>query len=395
MADDLDLAPEGEIDDIGAQLQAAFDVANADDLGTGDQPPPPDVGTAPVTEPAEKPASTAAERARDERGRFAPGDVEKPPGEPVKPEATAPKPGAAAAAAPVDPNAPPKDGELRPPGGWSPTSKAAFATLPDAVKQDIAKRETEVNQGLAKLQQFKELEPLANYAKQRNATPAQYFGMLANAEARLERDPSEFVATVMRDFKVQPLDIVRRLGISPEYLVNMARHMGGAPPQQQGQEQPQSAPQDARTQQMMQQLWNEAQQAKRDAAEAKQAIDQIRMEPVQRQARDFLNDPKYPFAQNVVEDMKDLLQRGKAQSYEQAYEIAVWSNPETRPLLIKQQREDEGKAAAERARTAASNARTGARSVTGSPPIGASNAPDLSDLSLEDQLRSAYRGAVA
>ena len=49
-------------------------------------------------------------------------------------------------------------------------SKAAFANLPPEVQADVVKREGEVNQGLAKLAEYKGLEPLAELSRQNGTT---------------------------------------------------------------------------------------------------------------------------------------------------------------------------------------------------------------------------------
>lgn len=382
MSDALDLAPEGdEIDTLSADLAAAFAAASTDTEVESTAPETP--AAEPETAPVEK---TAAERARDEKGRFATTPAEKAASEAPKAPADAPKPEGTAESAPQ-----PEGPSLAPPPGWSPTAKAEFANLPPAVKDAVAKRETEINAGLAELKNYRDLKPFAEYARQRNSTLPQYIGYLANAEKRLESNPTNFVTSLMRDYRVHPAAIAQGLGLTPQYLMQLAQHMagqGGHPefqaPQQGQQQQRMPAPQPQPQAQpprdpRVDQLWNRLQE--------------METAPMKREVESFLTDPKYPFAMNVKEDMALLLNNGKAANLSDAYDMAVWANPETRNLLIKQQREAEGRATAERAKAAASNARAAAKSVTGSPIAGASSTPDYPDDPVE-AVRAAWNAQM-
>src|SRR5437868_1636505 len=113
-------SPEADDDfDMTADIAAAFDAAEAD--------------TPPETPEAPEGETEAQARARDEKGRFAPKapDEAAPPEEQPKDQVVAKEPVAAPAEVqPVD--AP------RPPPGWSPAAKVAFASLPPEVQQSVA-----------------------------------------------------------------------------------------------------------------------------------------------------------------------------------------------------------------------------------------------------------------
>jgi hypothetical protein len=116
----------------------------------------------------------------------------------------------------------------------------------------------------------------------------------------------------------------------------------------------------------------------------------LRTQEEQRMASEvgtFFQDPQYPFAENVRSDMSLLIKGGGADTLQDAYEKAVWANPETRSLLIKQQREEEEARRAAEAREAASRARQAGKSISGSPlPGGASMPAQRPDLDLHDEL---------
>lgn len=71
----------------------------------------------------------------------------------------------------------------------------------------------------------------------------------------------------------------------------------------------------------------------------------------------------------VRNEMADLLETGKANNLQEAYEMAVWMKPEIRQSLIEQQRQDAQRKAAETFH--AQRAKTAAVSVKGSSPTSA------------------------
>lgn len=90
--------------------------------------------------------------------------------------------------------------------------------------------------------------------------------------------------------------------------------------------------------------------------------------------------------ESVRNEMSDLLRTGMVKTLEEAYERAVWGNPDIRRTLIEQQRAEAQRKAAEQAQ--AQRARTAAVSVKGSSPSsGGATAPSGS---LRDQLAAAF-----
>jgi hypothetical protein len=121
----------------------------------------------------------------------------------------------------------------------------------------------------------------------------------------------------------------------------------------------------------------------------------LRTQEEQRMASEvgtFFQDPQYPFAENVRSAMSVLIKAGEADTLQEAYERAVWANPETRSLLIKQQREEEEARRAAEAREAASRARQAGKSISGSPlPGGASTPTPKADMDLHEHLAANMR----
>jgi hypothetical protein len=131
----------------------------------------------------------------------------------------------------------------------------------------------------------------------------------------------------------------------------------------------QNAPQqDPQTQYLMQQL-NELRQTQ-----------QMWQNSIQEQERSKANHELESFATSekthfeaVRNDMADLLETGKAQSLEQAYEMAIWMRPDVRQTLIEQQRIEAQKKYEEQQR--ATRAKTASVSVKGSSPSSGGSQP--------------------
>jgi hypothetical protein len=153
-----------------------------------------------------------------------------------------------------------------------------------------------------------------------------------------------------------------------QYFQNLAREYGIDLGQVQNIPQ-----QDPQTQYLMQQL-NELRQTQ-----------QMWQNSIQEQERSKANHELDSFATSekthfeaVRNDMADLLEAGKAQSLEQAYEMAIWMRPDVRQTLIEQQRIEAQKKYEEQQR--ATRAKTASVSVKGSSPSSGGSQPPSGDL---------------
>lgn len=309
MADELNAGQDAPADDLRSMLSNAFDEAAAD--------PAPSAAPAQTPQAAETPAEAQA-RARDEAGRF----TKAPP-------ATTTDPAAAAA---FDPQAP-KDGQqpadpaqqaaaapAGPPPGWSVAAKAAFETLPPAVKEAVAKRETEINQGFAKLAEYKGLDPWVEMAREHGQDLPNVLKAYTEAENLLEQN---FLGGI--NFLCQ------RYGVDPRAMAQafLGGHGQQQQPQQGGQPDPFVQKLSA-IEQAVQQLMGSQQQ--REAEYERQQNDAV-MSEIER----FAANPANKFFENVRADMALLYQTGKANTLEDAYQQACWLNPEIRQLQINEQ----------------------------------------------------------
>jgi hypothetical protein len=404
------LHERSDTENLLSELSSAFDEAEAsEDESSGE------------VAKAETPSDTrtAAERARDEKGRFAREAKEAADKVAGKaPDAASPTADKAGSdeGAEIVPQGASEAGQ--PPTSWSPTAKAAFASLPVEVQQAVAKREQEVNAGFAQLKEYKDLRPFAELAKRKGDTLGGYLQRLVQAEHVLETNPVEGLKWLMGNLRVDPRQLMSALGVQAPAPVQQApvqppmpQFVPPQPPegvdprredwqqhvrqlynrhvayyqQQAAAQRPQAPVSDPRLEEVTRKL---AEMERRAQAEEARRQEEARR-PLVNEVEQFMGNTKeYPYAQNLRDEMAILLEAGKAETLKDAYEMAAWANPETRALLIKQQREEAVKPLTDRSRTAVSKARAASRSISGAPLPGASKTSNSSDMSIEDELRA-------
>ncbi len=359
MADlDTEAAPEGNT--RRETISAMFDAAEAPEPVETVTTPPEPVEAA-TTDATEAPR-TAAEKARDETGRFAKGPkvTVKPTPKPIKAALTAkPATGAASStaattAAIVSGTAPGIPGEatataLKPPNSWKPAAREHWAKLPAEVQQEAIRRERETQQALTASDDARK-----NWGNYQQAI-APYMGMI-QAEGG---DPISAASTLFRTaaaLRTAPpghkarlvADIVKTYGIDIQLLDQELA--GQAPQQTQAPQQGQFR--DPRFDQFLQDL--EGQKRQRQ-----QAMNQ------QHAAEVETFGANAEFFDDVRQEMADLLEvsarRGVEMTLENAYSRAVKLHPEVSKVMA--QRETAAAATAtqattQRARAAASSVRS-------------------------------------
>ena len=343
-------------DDIAGDIRSAFDTLKTDD-------PPPEV-TALVEA---QPETTEAEAgpARDERGRFASKTPEQAPDlkSAATPEPEAQQP-ASAETAPVTP-----------PRHWKPEAKAAFLALtPELQKQVIEQQQAfdkEAEEFKPQAQRLKDYDALIAPHKERWAlagvSETQAMQQLLAASDYLERDPVNAIAYLMQQYGVTP------------------QHFGVQPGQPQQQQARQSDP-----------LAQQVQQITRYLQSQQQEQDQRVEREVQTEIEKFAADPKNIYFDNVSEDMRVFLLSKRANTLEEAYDMAIWARPDLRKLVTAAERAEEAKKQAAANQQKVDAARRASVSVTGSPGAGkpapsqSSSGPDdirADVLRARDQLR--------
>lgn len=331
MADETETAEDLSLRDA---LSAAFDeVTEAPDaLETADEPPTGDQATGEDGQP------------RDEQGRWT-----KAQREHFEAQAREEQAAKDAAAPPQDGQQAP-DAELRlaPPVGWSPAAKAAYAKLPAEVQEAVARREVEINNGFAKLKDYKGLDDYAEMARASGTTLKEAFDRYKAAEDLLDRDFRGGVMQLCEMYGVHPMQLAQEF----------AAAFGG-----QGQ-QPGAQPQPGDPQVGL---------LARELAGIKEFVRTLSTEREQ-QEREGINSFVQQFSQDklyfedVRKDMAHLIRTGQANDLEEAYDKACWMNPQIRDLLIKERAApQEAEARVSRARRASGSLPTGAPAGTTSP----------------------------
>lgn len=310
--------------------------------------PAPGVKQSLPEEGSETPAA-AETRARDESGKFvkkesAPAETPNAakPGPATSPDTT-PQPDAdtplvTTTGQPIDLN--------RPPSSWKPAAKAAWAALPEVVRQDIYRREQDFLNG------GKGLKEAADFGQNIRSKFQPYHAIMQAEGATPEAAIDDYLRTaaVLRlgspQQKLQAVfDLDKRFNtglgayFQQQVQAAVAQQTGQAPQAQPVSQQPQVYS-DPRVDQILTSL--QAQERGRAAQQ-----EEISNQAVERfiAAKDEKGIPLYPFVDNVSDDMSarvaQIRQANPSLAHDevlkQAYDAAVWANPETRAVLISQQ----------------------------------------------------------
>lgn len=319
-----------EDDDLRSALEAGWDELEQ----------APDTPEEPLAEPETQEAeeSSAAERARDEKGRFTKAQKEaEEAAEQV--EQAAQQEQKPVEEKPVEQEQPQA---VRPPTSWSPTAKAAFEKADPAIREAVAKREAEVNQGFAKLAEYKGLDNYVEMARNSGTSLNEALDRYIAAENLLAQD---FVGGVQ--------NLCRMYGVHPVQLAQA--FLGG-----QGNQTPQQPDTMAPVFQKVSALEAEVNRMNWERQQAEQ-------QAINSQIDAFANDPANKYFDNVKETMGKLLNSGQAEDLKDAYEKACWINPEIRGLFIKEQQDAELRKQAQ----AVNKAKAASKSLpTGAPAMG-------------------------
>lgn len=310
---------------------------------------------------AAKPAQTSADTGADASKSAAPDDANKSAAKtPAEGEQTA---------APTTP-----EQKAKAPQSWSAADRAHWEKMPPEAQAIVARREEEVHRRITELGQE------ASFGKRMNDVVTPYLPII-----RAEGGTPE---GAFRDL-LQTAYVLRTAG--PEQKLALFRQIAtqyGVDLSVAAQDAPQVDPQ-------VQALRQELAQVKGHLAGQEHAQHQQVQVQAQQVIEAFAADPKNEFYEQVKPMMGQLLVAGQASDMQDAYDKACWATPSVRSTLMQRQTaEAEAKRAAEAKAKADAKRRAGG-SVSGSPgsPVTTSTTVDP-NLSLRDQIRAAYRGAV-
>lgn len=267
---------------------------------------------------------------------------------------------------------------IDPPHSLPSELKANWASVPPAMQEFIAKRETEAHRAITQLgQQVKAYEPFAKMVEsnrdvfqnhRRNVPPEAGIQQLLDAQRQLDRDP---IASIAHIAKVYGVDL------------SVFGNQSGEPSSQS----PQLASLNAQLQDLVarntQLEWLVMTREEREAQAQQQALNST--------VEDFLK--ANPIDEALIPDVVahiEVLKRtapqlSQKEMMQQAYERALWSDPVQRAKqLAKERADEEAKKAKEQAETATKARRAASVNVKSSP--GAARAPR----SLDDDLSAIY-----
>jgi hypothetical protein len=298
---------------------------------------------------------------RDAQGRFA-----KAAEDPAAPAAPAPEP---APPAEQQPAAPARD-TSQAPSSWKPEAKAGWETLPEHVRAEVWRRESDMHEGFRQYRQAADfggefaraLAPYAENIRASGITPAQAAGELFALEARLRAGG---------DGARQALE-----GLARAYGISAPAPQATQYATQQPQYDPTIRALEDRIGQLTQFVQGQQEQAR--AAQEQEAYDAIDA---------FRQGPEHPHFDALKAEMGRLLQAGLASDLADAYEQASWRVPAVREAVLAakadaQRKEEERKVAEAKAAAAVNVKRRGA--LPPAAPVG----------KIEDTIGSAWDAAM-
>lgn len=222
-------------------------------------------------------------------------------------------------AAPADPNAPQVFDKAKPPSAWTPEMKAKWDSVPEDIRAEITRREEASYQGFEKFR--KQVEPatqLYDYMQtheeyfQHIGKPApQYLQEIIQSEQMLA------LGNPAQKFE-QLLDIADGYGIPMRQIIDQAMGGGLAQYLQEGHanfKTPAPLPPEVQ----------------RELQESRQFRAQFVAQETERQmAAMESNKERFPLFEEAREKMADAMDAGVAKTLEEAYDYAVWRDPDLR-----------------------------------------------------------------
>lgn len=211
------------------------------------------------------------------------------------------------AAAPANGAAP--EGAPQSPQSWKAEAKAHWDALPAEVRQEVQRREREISTGLQRAHQaqefsnsmMQEFQPYADILRQEGATPQAAMRTLLETAYTLRHGSPEHKHALM-------LSLAQQYGIDLNKQIN---------------------PELAKAQ------W-EADSLR--AANMRNAAggEQAQMNEVRQVLNEFISQPGHEHYETVKNHMIALLNNGQAEDLQEAYDQAVWANPQTRKVMMEQ-----------------------------------------------------------
>lgn len=250
--------------------------------------------------------------------------------------------------------------------------RESWKDLPANVRQELHEREKEFHQQLTKYDEDR------NFGKQVKQVVGPYEGFIKSLGA----DPVQAVDYLIKtDYALRTAPPEQRKAL----FLNAAKDYGITFGEQEI-----TAPANDPRMETLQQRLDRLENAERSAKEAEQLAEQ---RSIDAQIADFSSRPENVYFDRVSPTMAALLQSGQASSLEQAYEMAVYADPETRALQLAASAEQSQRKLQQEKADQAAKARIASASVTGAPGQAVPASSPQSAGSLEDDIRNAIAAA--
>lgn len=282
----------------------------------------------------------------------------EPEAEPQEQPAEEPE---AATETPVDEQSAQPDEEPAP-SSWKREVAQKWKELPPEVKNEINRRESDYHKGIEQYKQYasigRDIErvvaPHLDTIQKLGVHPMEAVSALLNADRQLRTGTPEQKAQLLGQ-------------LAQEYGIDLKQVQ---PP----------APIDPAVMQLRQQ--------NQHLQRFQQSVIEQQNSQAMSEIERFRSDPANTHFESVKDEMALLLQSGKAQSLQDAYDMAVWMRPDIRKSLVEQQRTEAEQRAVQQARkTRAKSAAVGIKGSSAS--TGGSLKPDAT---LRDTLKAAFSG---
>ena len=213
----------------------------------------------------------------------------------------------------------------RPPASWSAAAKAKFAALEPDIQKEVLKREDDFHKGIEQYKAkatladtlYREIQPYEAVLRSEGVTPEVAVRSLMNAAYTLRAGTPQQKAQLIQD-------------VAQTYGIDLSGLVSGEVPEI-----------DPSTQALQNRLAS-LEGAIANSFAQRQQHD---VQTLTQQIEQFRNDPKNLYFDDVRQDMGVLIQNGRAQTLPDAYEMAIWAQPDIRALLLAQQQQasDQGR----------------------------------------------------
>jgi hypothetical protein len=279
-----------------------------------------------------------------------------------------------------------------PPSTWTAAAKAEYLKLPEVVRSEIKKRESDFQKGIGQYKQAAEFGTRMDSVIRPYIATIQQAGGQPEAVIKNLLDTAYTLRTGTPQQKAQLL-----LAAAQQYGADMTLFAGKPADPATGALDPNAL--EPIIQQRLQPVLQELNQFKTQFTSAQQQREQQEQAALSNQieafrtATDEKGQPKHVYFDNVRGTMAALIESGDAQTMDQAYEMACRAHPEVSKIVAAEQRQrEEAQRLAEQRRLAEEAKRNNTVNAQGQGGVGIA---DTSKVTLRDELAGRFEGRIS